>query len=160
MSAKKYFLISSLIIIITSICGPAMAATQAQINGAINNGVAWLVTQQNSSTGYWLDAGTTVGPTGLALTKLEERAYELGYTPFDPCYPYEPNVEKGLAYLFSQARIMSISVQPAGNPDTDGDGNGVYMNSSVPVYETGIAMMAIAASRACISGCREQVGWS
>ena len=125
-----------------------MAATQAQINGAINNGVAWLVTQQNSSTGYWLDAGTTVGPTGLALTKLEERAYELGYTPFDPCYPYEPNVEKGLAYLFSQARIMSISVQPAGNPDTDGDGNGVYMNSSVPVYETGIAMMAIAASRA------------
>ena len=150
MSAKKYFLISSLIIIITSICGPAMAATQAQINGAINNGVAWLVTQQDP-TGYWHgdseDGDFPAAGTGLALIKLEERAFELGYnTPFDPCYPYKQNVEKGLAYLFSQMSIIHISPQPAGNPDTNGDGNGVYVNQ-FPTYETGIAMMAIAASR-------------
>ena len=147
MSAKKTILILSTILLADV---AAMAATQAQINGAINNGVAWLVTQQDT-TGYWHgdseDGDFPAAGTGLALIKLEERAFELGYSPFDPCYPYEQNVEKGLAYLFSQMSIISISIQPAGNPDISGDGNGVCV-VDYSTYETGIAMMAIAASRA------------
>jgi hypothetical protein len=147
MLSKKSFFLVSLIVLITSICGTTMAATQAQIENAIEKGVAWLATQQNSSTGYWQDS-SRVAPTAFAVVKLEERAFELGKTPFDPSYLYKENVEKGLAYLFSQMSIISISTQPAGNPDSDGDGNGVFMNTSQPTYETGIAMMAIAASRA------------
>ena len=146
MAAKKTSLILSLIILIISICGTAMAATPAEINNAIVKGVTWLAAQQNSTDGYWEDAGYQAGPTGLALIKLQERAFELGYTPFDPCYPYKQNVEKGLAYLFSQMSIIPISTQLHGNPDSEGDGNGVSVHSLT--YETGIAMMAIAASRA------------
>jgi hypothetical protein len=144
--AKRAFVILLLVTVISGICGTAEAATKAEIDEAVEHGVAWLAAQQNSSTGYWKDGSSLAGATGLALVKLQERAFELGYTPFDPYYPYKDNVEKGLAYLFSQMSIMSISTQPAGNPDTDGDGIGVYVNTSV--YETGIAMMAIAASRA------------
>ena len=146
MEAKKTILCVSLILFIAGICGTTMAATQAQIEAADANGVAWLAAQQNSSTGYWQDGSQLAGPTGLALIKLQERAFELRYTPFDPCYPYEQNVEKGLTYLFSQMSVIHITTQPHGNPDSDGDGNGVSVHSST--YETGIALMAIAASMA------------
>ncbi len=145
MAHPKTSLILSLIMLGNSV---VLAATPNEIVEAAENGVAWLAGQQNSSTGYWQDWGYQAGPTGLALIKLEERAFELGYTPFDPCYPYKENVEKGLAYLFSQMSIINISTQPHGNPDSSGDGKGVYLNSSAATYETGIAMMAIAASRA------------
>ncbi len=146
--AKWSFFVLLVIVLIGSICGTAKTATQAEIEQAIEKGVTWLAAQQNSSTGYWQDGSYRAAPTGFALIELQERAFELGYTPFDPCYPYEPNVEKGLAYLFSQISIMSISTQSHGNPDTDGDGNGVYVNAGHATYDTGIALMAIAASRA------------
>ncbi len=146
--AKKSFVTILLILLISGICGKAEAATPTEIEQAIEDGVAWLAAQQNSSTGYWQDGGYMGGPTGLALIKLEERAFELEYTPFDPCYPYKENVENGLAYLFSQMSIISTPNQPAGDPNTDGDGIGVYVSTGAITYETGIAMMAIAASRA------------
>jgi len=63
-------------------------------------------------------------------------------------------VERGLDYIFANARIVSISVQPHGDPDMDGDGIGVWFHDvdrwgrPVPIYTTGIALMAIATSRA------------
>jgi hypothetical protein len=147
---KSSAILLQIILIIGSICGTAMAATPTEIEQAIEDGVAWLAAEQNSTYGYWQGGGYAAASTGLALIKLQERAFELGYTPFDPCYPYEPNVEKGLSYLFSQISVISISTQPHGNPDTDGDGNGVFVNSGdgYITYDTGIAMMAIAAGRA------------
>ena len=129
----------------------ATAATPAQIEAAITDGINWLAGQQDAN-GYWEDvwSGNKGGTTGLAVLKLEDRAYELGYSsPFDLAYPYSQNVEDGLAYLFSEANSIPIAVQPAGDPDTDGDGIGVYVDSGnwERTYETGIAMMAIAASR-------------
>ena len=77
--------------------------------------------------------------TGFAVAKLEERAFELGYaSPFDDAYPYTTNVINGLNYLFSQATVNGsvpgICFAP-GDEDTE-------------TYCTGIAMMAIAASKA------------
>lgn len=117
---------------------PTRGATQAQVNQAITNGVAWLVSQQNSD-GSWSGSYTPVAYTGFAVTKLEERAFELGYTsPFDDAYPYKTNVINGLNYLFSQATtngtVPGICFAP-GDEDTE-------------TYGTGIAMMAIANSRA------------
>ncbi len=130
---------------------PAIAATPVQIETAIQNGINWLIPQQDPC-GFWEDdmTGNRGGTTGFAVVKLEDRAIEQGYTsPFDPAYSYAGNVQSGLNYIFSIATIIPISMQPAGNPDTDGDGIGVFIASDGHhrTYETGIAMMAIAASR-------------
>lgn len=122
----------------------------------IEDGVAWLAVQQkpDGSWGY----SYPVAETGLAVLKLAEHAVDAKYgfglpSPFDPAYPYHENVERGLNYIFAHARIIDISVQPAGNPDTNGNGKGVYFISwdwdyYRRTYETSIAMMAIAGSRA------------
>jgi len=122
---------------------------------AINDGVSWLVNQQNpdGSWGSWYP----VAQTGLAVLKLEEHAVDPKYgyglpSPFDPRYPYHEHVEKGLNYLFAHAQIIDISMQPAGDPDTNGNGKGICFLSwdedYERTYQTAIAMMAIAGSRA------------
>ena len=62
----------------------------------------------------WSDitAETQVARTGLAVLKLESRAFETVKDPFDPGYKYSQNVAAGLNYLFSQAVIESIEMQP------------------------------------------------
>lgn len=124
----------------------ASAVTEDEIKPAIDKGVAWLVTLQNPD-GSWGDGWNQIARTGFAVVKLEDRAIELGFkSPFDPAYQYAGNVEKGLNYIFTNAQTTGIAVQPAGNPDTNGNGTGVYFGWQ-RTYETGIAMMAIAASR-------------
>jgi len=117
----------------------ASAATPEEIELAITNGLAWLVSQQQVG-GSW-QYGTLPNPevdvalTGLAVLKLEERAKELGKDPFDPTtdYPYAGNVIRGLDYVLSY--LLS-------------DANGVHFGFDTDVYSTSIAMMAIAASDA------------
>jgi len=131
----------------------ANAATQEEIKDAIDRGIEWLVAQQNDD-GSW-GVVDTVAKTALAVKKLELHAVDCKYgycldSPFDPAYPYAENVSRGLDYLFANAHIINISAQPAGNPDTDGDGIGVYfVDGNDPHhrnYETGIALMAIVES--------------
>jgi len=139
---------------------PVQAATQAQIDTAIANGVAWLATQQQAD-GSWPHTftwGEPVAYTGLAVLKLEHYAYELGYTsPFDPAYPYHENVEDGLNYIFKVVLTQNIGLQDhtAGatgtvdNPDFNSDGLGVYGHGSTypfDVYDTGIVLSAVSAS--------------
>ena len=70
-------------------------------------------------------------------SNLEERAFELGYaSPFDDAYPYKQNVVAGLDYLFRLARTY------------DGGTTICFARRDHATYWTGIAMMAIAASRA------------
>jgi len=123
--------------------------TEAEISQAIDLGMQWLAAQQNTTDGSW---GTLnqVGKTGFAVLKFETHAVGMGENPLDPTYEYYDQVRDGLDYIFANANTTEISMQPAGDPDTDGDGFGVYFGSDfMPVcrtYETGIAMMAIAAS--------------
>jgi hypothetical protein len=137
---------------------PTWAVTEDEIKEAIDSGVAWLAAQQKLD-GSWGTGGATVAKTGLAVVKLCEHAVDSKYgyglaSPFDPAYPYHENVEKGLDYIFANAHIIIIGMQTHGNPDTDGDGIGVcfedvdYWGRPVPIYTTGIALMAIATSRA------------
>jgi len=124
------------------------------IPASIESGIRWLVSQQNAD-GSWGTSqgdlkGEMVATTSFVLVKLEEYAFEHGYTsPFDDAYPYNQNVINGLNYLFSQAKSISISAQPAGNPDANGDGIGIsFSDTRHDTYSTGIAMMAIAGTRA------------
>jgi hypothetical protein len=71
--------------------------------------------------------------------------------PLDENYMYVDQVADGLAYILDNASDVSIDMQSAGDPDTNGNGIGTYFNQAEcfaghVIYNSGIAMMAIAAS--------------
>jgi len=110
------------------------AASEEDIEASIEAGLAWLAAQQQPD-GSWGEPGWSAeGATGLAVLKFEDRAIELGLDPFDPAYPYHQQVEAGLNYLF-------LGTQTAGGFVW------ISVSSGYDNYNTGIAMMALAASR-------------
>ncbi len=111
----------------------AQAATDAEIDAAIQDGLAWLAAEQ-APDGCWYGPYGPAAPTGLATWKFAERATELvpPLDPFDPAYAYHSQVEGGLDCIFSM-------VQESG---------GLVWLPGYPTYETGIDMIAVAASRA------------
>jgi hypothetical protein len=111
----------------------ARAASDAEIDAAIEDGLAWLASQQ-APDGCWYGPYSIAAPTGMATWKFAERATELvpPLDPFDPAYAYHSQVENGLDCIFSM-------VQESG---------GLVWLPGRPTYETGIDMMAIAESRA------------
>jgi hypothetical protein len=143
-----------------------LAATEADIQQAIEDGLTWLVAQQNTDAadpefGSWyayygqLEAGT-----GLALYKLCDRAYELKKqnpdieSPFDPDYGYYQNVIDGFNWVFDHLVVVGIGIQDhttgatgtMDDPDTNGNGKGVTTQNFYSSYTTGILLAAIAAS--------------
>lgn len=141
---------------------PAEADIEEDIEEAISKGLEWLVGQQDvdgSWPGYWDDIATS----GLAVLKLCDRAYELGYeSPFDPEYEYHENVGEGFEYLFDSAgtKLKSIDITlqdhtmsatgTIDDPDVNDNGKGIYAGQtgmySFQVYDTSIVLSAISAS--------------
>jgi uncharacterized repeat protein (TIGR01451 family) len=130
------------------------AVTPEEIQQSIEDGIAWLITQQDG-WGKWQD----VPRTAFVLIKLQDRAYELGLDPFETnsgepdYYEYATNVIDGWEYLLTPGGSIgayawkhTISVQPAGNPDSNGNGYGISFQNSG--YYTGIGLMALAATGA------------
>lgn len=120
---------------------------------AITNGLAWLASVQAADGGWSLGSCDRVSYTGLAVLKLETRAIELGLDPLDAAYAYSPNVAAGLSFITAHSISMSINTQPAGNPDGDADGIGIYWTTYPDcggdyhrTYNTSIALMALSAS--------------
>ena len=132
MKRKILSIAISLGLLVGLMAVPVQAATEDEIEESVQKGIEWLVAQQNAD-GSW---GTyeQVAYTGLAVVKLEDRAYELGYSPFDPEYEYSENVTMGLNYIFSNAAIHA-------------EGGVCFAMGGHETYNTGVAMMAIAASR-------------
>jgi hypothetical protein len=147
---KKAFVILILaLLFIGMILSPATmptvsAASQIAINTAIENGLAYLNSTQLSDGGWgWY----RVACTAMAVLSYENAPNNhFGWNLTDP---YHTTVQKGLDWLFSQASVVSIGVQPAGNPDTNGNGIGIgWYGDGAPVYETPMVLMAIVASQA------------
>lgn len=161
---KRRVLLIGLVVLLLLAVGPffkvASAVEESDIEQAINDGLLWLVAQQNIMDGSWPAFWESVATTGLALLKLEIYAYEEGYdSPFDECYPYRQNVIDGLNYLFGASRMLTTSIglqdHTAGatgtvdDPDYNGNGLGVYAHGYTypfDVYDTGIVLAAIAAT--------------
>ena len=117
-----------------------------RVNAAIEDGLRWLYFNQNSN-GYWYTTGEYgVGTTGLAVLAFEENAHYGNNDPDEDIYA--ETVQLGLDWLLNvNGRTVSIGVQTAGDPDTDGDGIGTYfLNSSHNNYSSGIACLAVAMS--------------
>jgi hypothetical protein len=124
---------------------------EEQIEDAIVDGLAWLAGQQNADGSWGYGGCDQVAYTGLAVLKLETRAIEMGLDPMGEEFEYSAQVSSGLGYIISNSHTVSMTVQPAGDPDTNGNGMGTYFNQSYcgpwhDIYNTGIAMMAISAS--------------
>lgn len=118
----------------------AFAADQAQIDAAIQRGLAWLATQQNLATGGF-GVGYELANTATSVLAFENEGHFPGGGGL-----YSFNVERGLDYVFARGAFVAITPQIAGNPDSNGNGLGIYFNQSSYMYETGLVMQAIVAS--------------
>jgi hypothetical protein len=123
----------------------AQAATEADKRAAIDSGLAWLAGSQQTN-GRWIydnSYGDTAA-TGAALLAFLEEKPNWGTN----AAAYQAVVDKGLTYLFSQGQTVGIGVQPAGNPDTNGNGIGIKFvpggANGRDTYVTGLVMPVIA----------------
>jgi hypothetical protein len=123
-----------------------IAATEAEKRLAIDNGLAWLATQQQPN-GSWLYAGGsapehTATTAAVLLAFLDEQS--------NWAMDYSSNVASGFDYLLAQAALVTISPQTAGNPDSDGNGVGVKFvlggANGRDTYVTGLVIPAFARS--------------
>jgi len=133
----------------------AYGATETAKATAIDKALAWLAGQQQGD-GRWNigDDNEDAGGTGAALLAFIDEGYSAGSpviidTGGGPVN-YGDVVGKGLTYVFSRATTYPISNQPAGNPDSDGNGVGVKFvpggNHNRDTYVTGIVASAVAAT--------------
>ena len=138
--------------VLVGVTSPAAAATPAEIEEAIEQGLEWLAGQQVLPAGYFEDPAHSgfypVALTAYALVKFEDHAARLRKDPFDPSYEYHTAVEKGWDYLSTKMATQTLSLQSGNDPEqyTDGDNTGIYFPSARSTYETGIVMMALGAS--------------
>ena len=94
-------------------------------------------------------AGQTTGSAAV-VNALEAN----GYTETDgPASPYTETVRRGLRYVIATLASQTTGLQsfgrPAGspdNPDTNGNGIGIFVNGHQPPYQVGMAMDAIVAA--------------
>ena len=132
-------------LLLPGLAAPAFAATQSEINQAINDGLAWLATQQNGDGSF----GSGAIEYRLAQTATAVLAFENeGHFPGGGS-AYSTAVENGLAFLFgNQVSQFAIGMQTHGDPDTDVDGQAVawMKGTGREVYVTGMIMQAIVAS--------------
>jgi hypothetical protein len=120
---------------------------EEQIEDSVVLGLDWLAGQANpdGSFSYW----HTIAHTGLVVLKFEDRAIDLGLDPLSEEYEYHAVVQAGLDNIETHAVTQPIGVEPAGNPDGNGNGIGIHWSEdgTPSIYATGIAMMALAASQ-------------
>ncbi|MCK4389013.1 MAG: PKD domain-containing protein [Desulfobacterales bacterium] len=123
-----------------------------RINKAIDDGMWYLHTtlsryeQDGHSYGYWSDY-YKVGYTGGVIQAFENQGHLAAGNADEN--PYVEDVQRGLNYLLSEIKSVSIGPQgPEGQRDPDGNANGIGLAcyESHPLYEAGIALMALASS--------------
>jgi hypothetical protein len=126
---------------------PAWAATEAQKAEAIKKGLAWMAANQlaDGRWNYGEYGSGDVAATGAALTAfMEQKDKPGGWFGQD----YSTVVQKGYDYILANAQNVTIGVQTAGNPDTNGNGIGVKFvlggANSRDTYVTGLVMPALA----------------
>lgn len=130
---------------------------QVETDVAIDEGLWWLYqqqvreTRQGEESGYW-ERPTwptyRVAYTGAAVQAFENNLHK----PYgDPTKdPYVDCVRRGLNYLLSMAAPVDIPPEDPYGGDTNGNGIGIgcydWETGGHPVYQVGIAMMAIVSS--------------
>jgi len=125
---------------------------KTKVNLAIDEGLWRLHKEQVRGTypdgvdyGYW-NYSYPVAATGACIEAFEVQGHlPEGNIDKDP---YVETVQRGLNYLLAQTRVVSIPLQEAGNPDTNGNGIGLACYGTYDGYECGITLMTFASSKA------------
>ncbi len=123
--------------------------TPTEIDTAIADGITWLAAAQQGN-GSWAD---NTADTCFALSVLQQHAYDLDFDAWDnPGYTYRDHIIQGWQYVFTTTRTVkyiTMTVQAAGNPDSNGNGYGVSFqyDGRHHVYAGGVCMAALEASR-------------
>ncbi len=129
--------------------------TGVQVNVAIDEGLWRLhkdqvrdVLPDGTPYGFWPYGGNEVASTGASTEAFEINGSLPNGDPNSD--PYVETVQRGLNYilsqLFSQPVYQDPTNCPLGDPDVNANGFGLASNGNV-VYESGIALMALASSR-------------
>jgi hypothetical protein len=124
------------------------ATLEVKVNRSIDNALWYLHTTMSrySSGGveYGNFPGQTLGATGMAAQAWAIQGHKVNgnYST----NPYVEDLQRALNYCLSLTYTHAISMQPAGNPDSNGNGIGLYSSFESPAYETGIVLMALANS--------------
>jgi hypothetical protein len=145
MKARSIKLIAVLILtgmLLINVRVPGVnAASSSSINNAIAKGLVYLNSTQ-ALDGHW-GSFEQVATTALAVLSFENN----GHYSWNGSDPYSADVQKGLNWLFSMGQNVTISIQPKGNPDTNGNGIGIdWVSDSYPVYDTPMVLAAIIGS--------------
>ena len=125
------------------------AIRDVRVNRAIDNAL-WLLHQHlsRSTTSSGVEIGTypsqTLGAVGMAVQAWAIQGHKVNgdYAT----NPYVEDVRRGLNYCLRRTYSLPITIQPAGNPDSNANGIGLYSNFQNQMYETGIVLMALANS--------------
>ncbi|MBF8268033.1 MAG: hypothetical protein HW388_1541 [Dehalococcoidia bacterium] len=88
---------------------PAQAATNGEIDQAIQDGLSYLSTQQNADGGWYL--GYNMANTAAALMAFENEGHFPGGGS-----TYSTVVEKGLNHMFLYCNTLNINNQTVGYP--------------------------------------------
>jgi hypothetical protein len=125
----------------------AFAATELQKQAAIQSGLEWMASSQQSDGrwNYGEPNGGDIAATAAALLAFQEqKAKTGGWFGAD----YSAVVNKGYEYILNHAQGVAISNQPAGNPDTNGNGIGVKFvlggANGRDTYVSGLVLPALA----------------
>jgi hypothetical protein len=120
----------------------AASTPQIETNMAIEHGLLYLYLNQQANGSWTGDSYSYIGSTGLPILSFEENGH-LPTNDFNSDI-YAEFVRLGLNYMLNLSSTMSISTQTAGNPDSDGDGIGAYLNYDN--YANGVGLLAVIAA--------------
>jgi len=94
----------------------------------------------------WLGSGYEVADIASAVQAFQVQGHLPDGDPRED--PYVEDVQGGWNTMLTYAKVYTLTRQPAGDPDSDGDevGIGIYHNQDT--YESGLALMALASTGA------------
>jgi len=127
--------------------GLAGAATEAQKQAAIQDGLAWMAVNQQAD-GRWNygepGAGDVAATAAALLAFQEQKSKPGGWFGAD----YTAVVNNGYNYILNNAQSVAIGPQTAGNPDTNANSIGVKFvlggANGRDTYVTGLVLPALA----------------
>lgn len=125
----------------------ALAATGPQKQAAIDNGLAWLASQQ-AGDGGWCQTGYCDADTASALLAfIEQRTKVAGWNGQD----YNAVVSNGLRFILDRAAPLAVGMRTDGNnADQFANGLGLIWGGGESTYVTGLVLPAL--SRAVTAG--------
>lgn len=121
---------------------------EVRVNRAIDNALWYLHTNMIRTTYDGVDIGyypaLSLGAAGMAAQAWAIQGHKINGN-YDS-NPYVEDVRRTLNACLLLTYTLPISSQPAGDPDTNGNGIGLYSSLQSQMYETGIVLMALANS--------------